>query len=144
MMIELLNAIFVSVCFVYAALSDRKTKRVPNKLWLFMLPFALVSLYLRVPSLFEWLGIITTFCVVYGFWFYGWWGAADTKGVMIFTMFYPDVIHVPVALWTMLFACVILIIQKLVRKEKLNVARPFFPVLCVSIILMILLFFLIP
>ena len=137
-MIELLNATFVSTCFVYAAIIDYKTKRVPNILWLLMLPFALVSLWLRVPSLLEWCSIIITYCIVYGFWFYEWWGAADTKGIMVFVLFYPNVITVPVALWVMLFAAILLIVWKVVTREKLDVARPFFPALCTSIILIIL------
>lgn len=137
-MIEILNAAFVSICFAYAALSDSKTKRVPNKLWLLMLPFALVSLYFRAPPLSEGMGLIITYCIVYVFWFYGWWGAADTKGIMIFALFYPDIVYVPISLWVMLLACLFLIVQKLVRKEKLDIARPFFPALCISSILMII------
>lgn len=137
-MIEIINAAFVSICFGYAAITDYKTKRVPNKLWLLMLPFALVSLYLRGPSLSEWMGLIITFCIVYGFWFNGWWGAADTKGIMVFSLFYPDVISVPVTLWIMLFAALLLIVWKVIKREKLDVARPFFPVLCISIVLSVL------
>ena len=137
-MIEIVNAVFVSVCFGYAAITDYKTKRVPNALWLLMLPFALVSLYLRGLSFTEGAGLIMVYCVVYGFWFYGWWGAADTKGIMLFSLFYPDVVKVPVAFWVMLFAAVLLIMWKLMYKEKLDVARPFFPVLCISAILNIL------
>ncbi len=137
-MIETLNALFVSICFVYAAITDHRTMRVPNALWLFMLPFALVSLYLRGISFVEGCGVVITYCMTYAFWFYGWWGAADTKGIMIFSLFYPDVVEVPVAFWTMLFAALLLIVWKLAYKEKLNVARPFFSVLCVSVIATIL------
>lgn len=138
-MIEIVNAVFVSICFAYAGITDYRTTRVPNTLWLLMLPFALVSLYLRAPSLLEWSGIIITYCVVYGFWFYGWWGAADTKGIMIFVLFFPDVVTVPVALWVMLFAAILLIVWKVVTREKLDVARPFFPALCISLISIIFL-----
>jgi len=137
-MIEILNAAFVSICFGYAAITDYKTQRVSNRLWLLMLPFALVSLYLRGPSLSEWIGLVITYCIVYVFWFYGWWGAADTKGIMLFSLFYPDVVSVPVALWVMLFAATLLIVWKAIHREKLEVARPFFPVLCISIVINIL------
>jgi len=138
-MIEILNAAFVSICFGYAAITDYKTKRVPNKLWMLMLPFALVSLYLRTPFLIEeGMGIIIIYCTVYVFWFYGWWGAADTKGIMSFSLFYPDVVKVPVAFLVMLFAALLLIMWKLLYKEKLGVARPFFPVLCISVVLCVL------
>jgi len=143
-MIEILNAVFVSICFSYAAITDYKTKRVHNKLWLVMLPFALVSLCLRTPFLIEeGMGIIIIYCTVYAFWFYGWWGAADTKGIMVFSLFYPDVIRVPVAFWVMLFAALLLIVWKFAYKEKLGVARPFFPALCISIVasILFLLFF---
>ena len=137
-MIEIINALFVSVCFGYAAIADYKTQRVPNTLWLLMLPFAFVSLYLRGLSFTEGAGLIITYCIVYIFWFYGWWGAADTKGIMLFSLFYPDVVRVPVAFWVMLFAAVLLIMWKLMYKEKLDVARPFFPVLCISVVLWVL------
>jgi len=75
----------------------------------------------------------------YTFWFFRWWGAADAKGIMIFSLFFPTVIIVPTVIWVLLGACMLLITQKIAKREEMKTPAPFFPTLCMSAILTTLL-----
>lgn len=125
------------VCFIYAAYKDCCSQHVSNKLWLFMLPFGVLSLIMYMPTYIEYLGILLVWIVAYMFWKYHLYGGADAKSVCVLALFLPHIYVMPLALWILLGACVLQLIHSIIKKE-FRMAKPFMIALAVNVVIVCL------
>jgi len=94
-MLDILKILFCTPFLLYSCYSDIKTRRVSNKLWLFMLAFGSVFILYDIwnyglPYLF-WTFISTglTFLFVYILFQFGVFGGADAKSLIVLSIIFP-------------------------------------------------------
>ena len=96
----MIKFIFVLLCLIIASYTDIKTRKVSNKLWLFMLPFSLLffSFELVQAQLTVLLSFILPSLVVLVAYKFTKFGGADTKAIIILSLFYPYCFIIPTSL----------------------------------------------
>jgi preflagellin peptidase FlaK len=94
-MLEILKIIFLTPFLLYSCISDIKTRRVPNKLWVVMLALGSVFIFYDIWSyglnyLF-WIIISTglMFAFVYLLFQLGVFGGADAKSLIVLSIIFP-------------------------------------------------------
>ena len=143
-----LKLTFVFFCLLGAALSDWATLRVSDRLWKVMLPVGVVFFIIETTSFSDLITrlAIFNFCalVSYIFFWRGWWGGADTKGIMILALYFPYVwmLSLPVVYWIIVVSQVILtwVYRKDLPKYFFGGTiseRPYFPSLLLGTILVV-------
>jgi preflagellin peptidase FlaK len=94
-MFELLRLVFCAPFLLYGCYTDWKTRRVPNKVWLYMLPgaivFFLIDVYSDFPAHLVWTLVYTgiIFSVAYLFFKLRLIGGADAKALMMLAIVFP-------------------------------------------------------
>jgi Flp pilus assembly protein protease CpaA len=150
-MLEMYKSIMVLCILTYAAIVDYKTQKVPNKLWLFMLPFALVffSLELLYQRYFILLvvGVGITIATLYFFYFANFIAASDLKGLMLLALFFPHWHGNITFIWIVICAAIVCTLpltlyylyQKYITKDTIQADKarqgPFFPFILLGFIL---------
>ncbi|MCX9083248.1 MAG: prepilin peptidase [Candidatus Methanoperedens sp.] len=94
-MLDILKIIFLTPFLLYSCISDIKTRRVPNKLWVVMLSLGSVFIVYDVWSYglnyLIWMIISTvlTFAFVYILFQFGVFGGADAKSLITLSIIFP-------------------------------------------------------
>ena len=134
MIILVVKLIFVLACLTYASYSDLKTRKVPNKLWLFML--APLPLFIVTEPLIQ---VLISFlcCAAFAYLFFvlHFWGAADAKAVMLLSLYFPYFFYpLPLTIWVVLIASIVGVIVhwKDLIGFNLRNKHPFMPFLAVG------------
>ena len=96
----MIKFIFVLLCLIIASYTDIKAREVSNSLWLFMLPFALLTFYyeLMYTSFLALLCFVLPTLVVLIAYKFTKFGGADAKAVIILSLFYPYWLMIPISL----------------------------------------------
>ena len=134
-----IKIVFVLACFGYASYTDIKTRRVPNRLWLAMLPPGLVFVYLEQLNYIWVLGVFLL-CCIFGYTYFqlGWWGGADMKAIAILALYFPYMLHpFPLVIWILLISSIIsaLVDWKAIIRLNLKSKSPYMPSLTASILI---------
>ena len=132
-----IKIVFVLACFGYASYTDIKTRRVPNRLWLAMLPPGLVFIYLEQLN-YIWVFGVFLLCSIFGYTYFqlGWWGGADMKAIAILALYFPYVLHpFPLVIWILLISSIIsaLVDWKAIIHLNLKSKSAYMPSLTASI-----------
>lgn len=98
--------------FMLAAYQDLRTRRVSNRLWPPLVAVAVVALLLEAWMAYEdggavWrefilvtgLSIGLLIPLAYGFWYFGGFGGADAKAIMVLAVLFPTIPHYEFANW---------------------------------------------
>lgn len=150
-MISTLKVATVLTFFIIASAYDLKYRRVPNTLWLVMLPIAIIYIYIDIILLKRnilvaaLLAISISFVAVYVLYALarGMFGGADAKAVMVLALFYPSFAWgMPVAYLVLIFAAILaLVYHFFILRAGFNPESkvPFLPFLTGGYILLMLL-----
>ena len=132
---------FVLVCFSYASISDIRTLRVSNRLWVLMIPLGIVFLLAEILVfglvLNYILNIAVFVCLSVLVFHLNLMGGADAKGIITLSVFFPyDFFGVPFVMVLILLAGVLLMIWYGLKPQKV----PFMPAMTAALPLTSLIF----
>ena len=138
-MIELLKFLFIIICLIYASYTDLKQRKVPNYLWLFMFPFAIIS-FIYTLFQFNSITILLACSISIAFalvcWYANGFGGADAKAIIILSLFYPYFyLNVPYVMWVVLIAGILSLIYSLLNKLKLRSEQVFIPFITIAFVI---------
>ena len=102
-----------------------------------MFPFAILAFIITTPTYSELLGLILVWIFAYTFWHFNFYGGADAKSIMLISLFIPQIVILPIALWVLLCACLLQLLY-ITLWQNYTVTKPFMPAICISVLIILI------